>query len=362
MHCLSNIERISYPSDLVMDLTKLYRFKGKDFYYEDVLKPELKSIIKSTIERDAFYASKILNLNITESRIRLILKKDSIPKTKDENILANLKEIFTLIQEKPTQIELTTNEFLQLAKKAFNNVKNINYQTKIKKVKISLLTDSKKVSKRESFQELLDLYKKLNDKEAVESTQLITNFYVDLIHMNIFTEENELISILILYCLIFRERFYVLKYYSFFEIYYERLEEFKKAVAASSFNWDEGFSQTSMLNRLLISVMLDGYDIIEKKLSNNNFDKNLKKIDNVETTILKLGEIFTKDQIKAKHPTLSDSTINRALKILKDENKIRPNGTGRSATWVRLANEDDFQAKLKQMSLFDILMEDEKDK
>jgi hypothetical protein len=63
--CINNIERINYPSDLVMELTKLYRFKGKDFYYEDALKTRLGSIIKITIEKDTFYAAKLLNLNIT---------------------------------------------------------------------------------------------------------------------------------------------------------------------------------------------------------------------------------------------------------------------------------------------------------
>lgn len=361
MHCLSNIDRITYPSDLVIDLTKLYRFKGKDFYYEDVLKSELKSIVKTTIEKDTFYASKLLNLNISESRTRLILKKDSLPKTKDEKVLANLKEVFKLIQEKPTKIELTTNEYLQLAKRVFNGVKNIGYKTEIKKIKINLLTENKKVSKRESLQELLDLYIGLIGSQRIEITQLITNFYVDFIHMDIFTEENELIGLLILYCLIFRERFYVLKYYSFFEIYFERLDEFKSAVAASSFNWSEGFSQTSALNRLLISVMLDGYNIIETKLNNDEFDKTLRKIDNVETTILKLGEIFTKDQIKNKHPNLSDSTINRALKNLKNENKIRPNGTGRSATWIRLVKDEEIQSRYKQMTMFDIIMDNEEE-
>ena len=54
MKCVSNLDRINYPSDLVMDLTKLYRFKGKDFYYEDVLKANLNGMINKTVEKDTF--------------------------------------------------------------------------------------------------------------------------------------------------------------------------------------------------------------------------------------------------------------------------------------------------------------------
>ena len=58
MHCLENIKRISYPADLVMDLTRLYRFKGKDFYYEDVFKKQMNTIVNETIYKDCLYASR----------------------------------------------------------------------------------------------------------------------------------------------------------------------------------------------------------------------------------------------------------------------------------------------------------------
>ena len=38
MYSLENMKRISYQADLVMDLTKLYRFKGKDFTMKMCLK------------------------------------------------------------------------------------------------------------------------------------------------------------------------------------------------------------------------------------------------------------------------------------------------------------------------------------
>ena len=69
MKCLTNLDRISYPAELVMDLTQLYRFKGKDFYYEDVLKSSMSGIIRITVEKDSFYAAKLLNLSISENRI-----------------------------------------------------------------------------------------------------------------------------------------------------------------------------------------------------------------------------------------------------------------------------------------------------
>lgn len=361
MNCLNNLDRISYPAELVMDLTKLYTCKGKDFYYEDVLKSNLAGIIKVTIEKDTFYAAKLLNLNITENRVRLIIKKNANPKTKDETILANLKTVFTLVQEKGNDIELTSNEFLHLAKNIFGNAETIDFAYEIKKERVNLLEEKKRVSKRNALESELMQYSKLLAKRQVEPTQLITNLFIDLLHLNVYTNHNEFLALLIFYCLLFRERFNVFKYVSFFQVYFENKDQFETAIISASYNWEQGFSQTAPLNQLLIKKLLECYQQVDNSVSDFTFDKKIRKIDNVEATILKLGEVFTKEQIKNAHPQFSDSTINRALANLKEQNKIRSNGTGRSATWIRLVPEEMMGSKMKQMTLFEIMMDTKED-
>lgn len=359
MHCLENIQRISYPADLVMDLTKLYRFKGKDFYYEDIFKNELNTIIKDTIERDTFFAARVLKLQITENRLRLLIRKNATPKTIDEKILANLKEVFNIIQNKGTDLELTSNEFLALAKRIFNDSKDIGYATRTVDVQVNLLTEKKRISLRSQLDTMLSMYKKLLKSDQIEATQLATNMFVDITNTKLYTDENDFLNLLIYYSLLFKERFNVFKYVSFFEMYHEHEEEFKAAIVSASFNWEQGFAQTAVLNRLTIQLMLSGYAQIEQKVDEINFDKRIKKIDNVESTILKLGQIFTKEEIRNKQPYLSDSTINRALENLKKQNKIRPNGTGRSATWIKIIDDDMFDSRNKQISLFELIMDEE---
>ena len=38
MNALANIKRINYRNDEVMKLIKLYQYKGKEFYYHNILK------------------------------------------------------------------------------------------------------------------------------------------------------------------------------------------------------------------------------------------------------------------------------------------------------------------------------------
>ncbi len=354
MYCLNNIERLSYPSKLVMELTKLYLYKGKGYFYESLFKSDAQTMFKETVEKDTYYACKVLKLKISDSRLKLLISKNNQPKTNDEKIASHLKTVFKIIQDKGDKLEITDNEFIALAKKIFNGAKEVAYAYETVEVQVNLLKEKKRVYQREKIKELLEIYVHLLNKDTIEATQLATNFYVDLVNLKPYTTENEFLCLLIYYCLLCKERFHVFKYVSFFETYYNIQDDFQSKLTKASYNWDSGFSQTDELNQLTIQMMLNGYYQIESKCRSYSFDKGIKKIESVESSILKLGEIFTKDEIRAQNPYLSDSTINRALENLKREKKIRANGTGRSATWINITGTETFDPRNKQMSLFEM--------
>ena len=355
MYSLENMKRISYQADLVMDLTKLYRFKGKDFYYEDVFKKQMNAVVNETIYKDCIYAARLLDLDVTENRIRLIVTKDSAPKTNDEKILANLKTVFGIIQEKGEDLDLAPNEFLSLADKIFKGIVNVGFRTEKVEIQYNLLREKKTVSRRDDFEKILNLYKSYLRNQEVEVTQLAANLYVDVVNTKIFDKYNDFLCLLIYYCLLFKERFNVFKHFSFFEMHYNRRPEFEAALSEASYDWKNGYAKTDTLNRLTINFMLEGYQKIEAKVQVHDFDKELKKLDQVATSILKLGEVFTKDEIRKQNKEISESTINRALEYLKKENMIRPNGTGRNASWLKITTEDHVDLNNRQASIFDYL-------
>ena len=138
-------------------------------------------------------------------------------------------------------------------------------------------------------------------------------------------------------------------------MYYNSKYEFDVALSEASYDWDKGYGKTAPLNRLTIQFMLDGYMIIEGKVQEAGFDKEVKKVDMVISSIYKLGEVFTKEEVRANNKGASESTINRALDFLKSKEKIRPMGTGRNAKWMRINIDESGDFKNKQASIFDYL-------
>lgn len=359
MKNLANLNITPFTNEEVMKLIKLYQYKGKDFYYQNILSSDLESIIKQTVEIECYEMAKYLNLDISDNRKNLIIKKNSNPKTNDEKLLKNLKSVFQRIQADSHNFEFLTNDVMNLGKLITKGICECSFTKKAIKVQLNMIEENTYKSNRQALEELLKRCEKLINEEKHELTYIITNFYIDFINGNYFTVYNELLGVILLYLLLFKNNFQLFKYVSFTKLINMHLEEFKSCVNKANYNYEEGFSKTAPLQKLIIDMMLEGYNFVEEKVRDYSFDSNLNKSDNIENTIYKLPQIFTKLDIRARHPYTSDSTINRTLQRLRDENKIRPNGVGRSATWIRLVELEEFNPDYKQMNIFGEL--DEKD-
>jgi hypothetical protein len=208
----------------------------------------------------------------------------------------------------------------------------------------------KKSSKKYDLEKLMALFEKHVKGKKFELTQLITNFYVDFMNMNILTKNQELVALILLYALIAKD-FSVFKYVSFFKYFHKEYEGWKSGVITASYYWSSGYAQTDMLSRILLQILISAYEEVDGMAHEYVFEKELNKSNNIENSILKLDEIFSKEDLRKRHPNVSDATIDRTLKRLKDEDKIRPLGKGRSSKWQRIIS-GNRKFGIEQLSLF----------
>jgi hypothetical protein len=59
----------------------------------------------------------------------------------------------------------------------------------------------------------------------------------------------------------------------------------------------------------MLKVILKAYKRTDEIVKEFEYDQNLNKGNNVENTITKLPSIFTKEDIRAFHPYISESTL-----------------------------------------------------
>ena len=132
----------------------------------------------------------------------------------------------------------------------------------------------------------------------------------------------------------------VFYYIGFFEKYLANKDKWDSEKRLSFINFPTSHLQLNGLICLIFDIINTSYQELNDIIREKNFDKRMYKGDGIEQTIARLPSTFSKEDIRVYHPDVSDSTINRALIKLRDENYIMPLGKGRSARWVKLVKED----------------------
>lgn len=332
MSCILNINRFIIPNDVIVALSEVYKFIGKNDYYKKAVGNDKSRVIEQTIERDCYFLAKILKVNLTDTRMRLIITKDSSPRTKEEYFLFNLKETLATCQYQNKTLSLLGNDLINIANFLYPG-QNIRFQyTTIDKKSTTQNTHSKRIDHDEINNEVTRIITTAEYEKIIVGL----NYFIDFYNLSIFTEGNEVLSFILLYIVLLRSELACFSYVSLFEFLYKDLINFTTELKNASFNWHEGYAQSLSFVRFMIKLIISAYQHTNEIIKDFIEDQNINKADNVENTITKLPNVFTKEDIRAVHPYISESTINRALNKLKDDNAIKPLNKGRSAKWIKL--------------------------
>lgn len=350
MKSLENINRIQLTNETMLSLLSLYESKGKSFYYDDLFQRDRQAFEKKSLATSLLALCSYFNLDVTIPRVKLLAKKEMVAKNKEEQLLINIKNVLTILHEKPAEFELLINEIADLLKLLSRNCDPIAFRAG-EKEPLTILGKTKTRHKKDELERLIELYLSHAKTGRHELTQLISNFYVDFLNMDLLTDQNELVGIIILYALLLSQ-FNVFKYASFFKYLLKEKDAWQQGVITASYYWQSGFAQTDLVSRTLINILLDCYKEVDDLAHEFSFEVDLNKSDTIENSILKIDEIFSKEDLRKRHPNVSDATIDRTLKRLKEEEKIRPLGKGRSSKWQRIIpGYKKFGSK--QLTLFD---------
>lgn len=330
---MSNFEHLEHyiiPSDLLILMLDAYKEIGKTDIYIEKLDDYATNLEEKTLNEDTFYLAQLIGLDITDSRMNLLLNKDLNSRNKEEEVLKKIKKTLKLIKIDAKRYSLNPGELINYLNNIYGKHK-FNYSNK----SISLI-EKKHVYKKsirmlinESFDEY-ELYNKLN---RFEKNFLSIILFLDIINLQPFTDKNDLASWLFLYYSMHQNNINVFKYVSFFKTVFDDYNLFQDEIKKASINYNDGFVQASGLSKLIFKTIIEAFKALSNEAKQSEYTNKGLKTDNVESSIFKLPEFFTKDDVREANPNVSDATINRVLNKLKEEGYIMPLGTGRSAKW-----------------------------
>ncbi|MGI6392591.1 MAG: hypothetical protein ACOX16_03135 [Candidatus Izemoplasmatales bacterium] len=358
MNCIDNINRTPIPSDIFMSTLKLYYQLGRNEVYQQLFKNDFARIREQNayLEATAFFRAFFPSFKVSDARLRSLRLSSTVAKNKAEVQYKNIIAIFLMIHERSSQpFHLNVTEINDLTKLLFKNVlspEKLQYR-KLERQRPSLIA-SDSLSLREQLEELIRKVQEVKKQGNSEPLFLYLNFMVDFMNMEIYKhDQNDVVALLVFYIMMLQEGIIVASYLSFFAKLLLNLDEYSKLLDKTRFGWSEGFSEIMPLARFMIRMYHQLYLELRDYARDYEYESQLEisKSDYIENTIGKLPEVFQKADIRLKHPFISDSTINRTLKRLQEENKIRPLGTGRSAKWIKLYHKETNKYSPEQLGL-----------
>lgn len=349
MIALSNMNRLQVSTDTLLLLLKVYEAKGKEFYYDELFSKDKDVFTKKAIEKNVFYFAKMLDMPLTDARLKLMSQKKLVAKNKTETFLINIKDALASIQKHPKEFELLTNEFDNLARMLSKDYESIKFKSVEKQKGDTLFTAKKVMGKKEDLEKIIEVYNAQNKTKQYELTQLFSNFYIDFMNQDLFTLENEVIAYIGLYAMLLRD-FSVFKYVSFYELFFKRFEQYKLALNQANYYYQTGYPNTDLLSKFILDILDEAYESVNNYSREYSFEIKMNKSDNIEATIRTGKEIFSKADLRREHPTVSLITIDRTLKRLKDEGVIQLLGKGRSSKWHRI--DEDKRRGGRQLDIF----------
>lgn len=330
MSNFTNLDHYIIPSDLLMCMLDAYKQIGKTNVYLDKISSDLNHLNEKAIIEDAKALCELLNLNIADNRKAILLEKDGVARNKEEEALKNIKKVLKAIQIEAKNYHISASELVGYVNDIYGKHK-YTYSSKL--VSKAILKTNEKKTVRMLINERFDEFDEYCKEKKSESIILSMILFLDVLNLEPYSGENPLAGLLLIYYLLFQNHIDVFKYQSFFVRLKDRFTDFNNEIKNASMNYNDGYVQASGLSKIIFEIIIDAYNVTEELTKKISYQNQGLKSDNVELTIYKLPEFFTKDDIRKENPTVSDATINRILNKMRDDGLIMPLGTGRSAKW-----------------------------
>ncbi|HYB23730.1 MAG TPA: Fic family protein, partial [Solirubrobacteraceae bacterium] len=160
---------------------------------------------------------------------------------------------------------------------------------------------------------------------------------LDFLCIHPFRDGNGRMSRLITLWLLYIAGHDVGRYISLEKLVDDSKETYYEALRSSTQGWHEGTHDLASWTSYFLGILLAAYKEFENRTGVLAGRGSKRKL--IETFIDSLMvDDFTIADVREAAPGVSDGYINRVLGDLKNQGRIEPLGTGRSARWRRLTN------------------------
>ena len=341
----SKIKDLKWDSDVLGLVAAIYKEAGKQELYLKQRPEELNKLIEIARIQSTEASNAIEGIVTTATRIRQLALEKTTPKNRDEQEIAGYRDVLNVIHESFDAIPITKNYILQLHKMLYSHMNNpIAGQTKNVQNYISatypdghteiLFTPLSPFETPEAIDAICNEYNRVIGNMELEPLIAIPVFVHDFLCIHPFNDGNGRMSRLLTTLLLYRSGFFVGRYISLEAKIAKNKDLYYEALAASQHGWHEGTEDIVPFIKYLLGTILASYKDFEDRMS--LVETKLSALEMVRRASMnKIGR-FNKQDMREFCPTLSDSSIEGALRKLVATGELRKEGKGKNTCYFRV--------------------------
>lgn len=341
----SKYKDVTWDNEILGYISQIHEFKGKLSNIELKNKSKINKLVEIAKIQSTEASNKIEGIVTTSTRIKQILNNKTTPKTRDEKEILGYRDVLSTIHENYEYISIKSSYILQLhgdlykySERAiggkFKNVQNYISETRADGSSFIRFEPLEPYETPAAVDRLCEEFNIVSSKCDVDPLILIPIYILDFLCIHPFNDGNGRMSRLLTLLLLYKFGYNVGKFISIEKIIEETKNEYYDALQLSSTGWMENNNNPTEFIKYMLSVILMAYRDFETR-ANILLEKKSKALTQVQDIInTKIGK-FTKSEIIALCPTLSETTIERSLKELLNKDLIEKHGDRKSTFYTR---------------------------
>ena len=341
----SKISENKWDSELLGLIAAIYKEAGKQEMYLKQRPEELEKLVEVAKIQSTEASNAIEGIVTTSTRIRQLVEEKTAPKNRNEQEIAGYRDVLSIIHESFDAIPITPNYILQLHKILYSHMNNpMAGRTKSVQNYISatypdgrvetLFTPLDPFETPAALECICNEYNRVIGNMEVEPLIAIPTFIHDFLCIHPFNDGNGRMSRLLTTLLLYRNGFYVGKYISLEAKIAKNKDLYYDALNQAQHGWHDGTENAVPFIKYLLGTILAAYKDFEERFA--LVETKLSALEMVRrATMNKIGR-FSKQDIRELCPSLSDSSIEGALRKLIELGEIKREGSGRTTCYYRL--------------------------
>ena len=336
---LEEYNSIISNSNIINLISKIHEYKGKQSYLLGTKKDTLDTLLKVAKIESTTSSNKIEGIYTTDKRINEIVNQKLEPKNRNEEEIAGYRDVLSLIHENYDYIDINQNTILQLHRDLykysgisfggkFKNSQNYIEETLEDGTKKIRFTPLSAVETPLAIEELVNSYNEIISKGEIDPLLVIPVFILDFVSIHPFNDGNGRMSRLLTLLLLYKAGYIVGKYISIEKLIEETKESYYDTLEKSSNGWHINENDYSYFVEYYLGVILAAYKDFASRVEYLT-NKKMTAIERISMIFMESISPINKSYLMERCPDISETTIERTLSTLLNENKIEKISGGR---------------------------------